>query len=216
MLLSQIIQTLKPEKFSLLLGADEEQVVWRDSLAGYQSFMQDLGNVPALGMDEPRGSKKAVFFLCSGWHRKHLRLRLYVKGQSLRSWSPVWPWSDCCYFYSRKMKLWCSEPEHPVKMPYDCVAHWPFEGGKKKKEWTNTHTKKSENYWNMKTDSPKCFSLNYWDSLKDILIVIILNMHKGEVVFSFQFPLGKHKTLNFCINWVCVGSCVCACTCVYR
>lgn len=68
----------------------------------------------------------------------------------------------------------------------------------------------------MKTDSPKCFSLNYWDSLKDILILIILNMHKGEVVFSFQFPLGKHKTLNFYINWVCVGSCVCACTCVYR
>lgn len=141
--------------------------------------------------------------------------RLYVKGQSLRSWSPVCPWSGCRYFYSRKMKLWCSEPEHPVKMPYDCDAHWPFEGEKSKtkqkqkmNEQTQKPKKKSENYWDRKTDSPKCFSLNYWDSLKDILTLIILNMAKGEVVFSFQFLLGKHKTLNFYINWVCVGSCV--------
>lgn len=43
------------------------------------------------------------------------------------------------------MKLWCSEPENPVKMPYDCDAHWPFEGEKsktKQKQKMNEQTQK--------------------------------------------------------------------------
>lgn len=153
--------------------------------------------------------------------------RLYVKGQSLRSWSPVCPWSGCRYFYSRKMKLWCSEPENPVKMPYDCDAHWPFEGEKSKtkqkqkmNEQTQKPKKKSENYWDRKTDSPKCFSLNYWDSLKDILTLIILNMPKGEGCIFFPVSLRQtqnikllHK-LGLC-GFMCVNAPVCTgSTCV--